>query len=207
MMNRAIPRTVALLMLLVVVAGCGTGEGVLRYGSFTFVSPGGRAEFYYPPAERGGIGDLSGPDLTSGGDIRLSDYAGEVVVLNVWGSWCGPCRGEVESLNVAASLTADKGVQFLGINVKDTRQNGADFHLSRQVPYPSIFDPSMRTLRSLNGFPTNSIPSTIVLDRQHRVAQIFLRVITPGELVSISTAIAQESDMSSSPATGPTSGP
>ena len=183
-------RVVAALFAALLLAGC--GDGGLQYGGFNFVSPGGLSELSYPPADRGTIDDLSGPDLTGDGEIYLSDYPGKVMVLNVWGSWCGPCRGEADSLNLAATLTADKGVQFLGIDVKDTRDDGAAFHTSRRVPYPSIFDPSMRTLLSLRGFPTSSIPSTIILDRQHRVAHIFLRVVTTGELVQITSDLAAE---------------
>ena len=185
-------RAGAALLAALLLAGCGAGDGALRSGGFSFVSPGGQTELSYPPTERGTIDDLSGPDLTGDGEIHLSDYPGKVMVLNIWGSWCGPCRGEADSLNLAATLTVDKGVQFLGINVKDTRADGAAFHASKQVPYPSIFDPSMRTLLSLRGFPTSSIPSTIILDRQHRVAHIFLRVVATGELIQITSDLAAE---------------
>ena len=133
-MNRTRPRVIAVALLLTLLTGC--GSGLERYGGFTFVSPGGQSELTYPAAERGTIGDLSGPDLTSDGTIQLSDYAGKVVVINVWGSWCGPCRGEADSLNLAATLTADKGVQFLGINVRDTREAGADFHRQQEGAVP-----------------------------------------------------------------------
>ena len=110
----------------VLLAGC--SSGLERYGGFTFASPGGQTELTYPAGQRGSIDDLSGPDLTGEGTISLSDYPDTVIVLNVWGSWCGPCRGEADGLNLASTLTADKGVQFIGINVKDTREAGADFH-------------------------------------------------------------------------------
>ena len=99
-------------------------------------------------------------------------------MLNFWGSWCGPCRAEAPDLEEAATALAPQGVQFLGVNVKDTREAGADFLASKQVSYPSIYDPSMRTLLSIAGFPTGSIPSTIVIDRQGRVAHIWLGQIT-----------------------------
>ena len=95
-------------------------------------------------------------------------------------------------LGAAARDLAPLGVQFIGIDVRDTRAGGRDFHTSFDVPYPSIFDPSMRTLLSLRGFPTSSIPSTIVLDREHRVAQIWLRRITATELTATVRAIATE---------------
>ena len=210
-MNRTRPRVIVAALLLTALTGC--ISGLERYGGFTFVSPGGQTELTYPVAERGTIGDLFRPDLTSDGTIHLSDYAGKVMVINVWGSWCGPCRAEADSLSLAATLTADKGVQFLGIDVRDTREAGADFQASKKVPYPSISDPSMRTLLSISGYPTSSIPSTIVLDREHRVAHIFMRVIETGELVQTATDLAQETADSAAasptlpPPAAPASGP
>lgn len=196
----------AAVIAALLLAGCGSGSGRATYSGFSFVSPGGQVEFSYPAEERGTIGDLSGPDLTGEGTIALSDYPGKIIVLNVWGSWCGPCRGEVDSLNLAATLTAADGAQFIGINVRDTRDAGADFHRGRQVPYPSIYDPSMRTLLSISGFPTSSIPATIILDRQHRVARIFLRVVQTGELVTAITELAAETDTGTAAAPGSTEG-
>jgi len=177
------------------LAACSTGNDAAVYGgSFTFVSPGGQTEFSYPVDQRGTVGDLSGPDLANkDATVALSDYAGKVVVVNFWGSWCGPCRAESDELNTAAAALAGQGVQFLGVNVKDTRDAGADFLNSKQVGYPSIFDPSMRTLLSIRGYPSGSIPSTIVVDRQGRVAHVWLEEISnPDQLISAVSQIAAE---------------
>ena len=177
------------------LAACSTGNDAAVYGgSFTFVSPGGQTEFSYPVDQRGTVGDLSGPDLADkDATVALSDYAGKVVVVNFWGSWCGPCRAESDELNTAAAALAGQGVQFLGVNVKDTRDAGADFLNSKQVGYPSIFDPSMRTLLSIRGYPSGSIPSTIVIDRQGRVAHVWLEEISkPDQLISTVSQIAAE---------------
>lgn len=183
----------ALLIVLLLLTGCSTGNDAAVYGgSFTFVSPGGKSEFSYPPADRGTVGDLSGPNLTGDGTIALSQYNGSVVVLNFWGSWCAPCRAEAPGLNAAAGQLADKGVQFLGVDVQDSRQAGADFHASKSVPYPSIFDPTMRTLLALRGVPTSSMPVTMVLDRQHRVAHIWLTEVNMQQVVTVVSAIAAE---------------
>ena len=183
----------ALAAVLAICAGCSTGDDATVYGgSFTFVSPGGQTELSYPAAERKPVGTLSGPNLDGTGTVSVADYPDDVVVLNFWGSWCGPCRGEADDLSTASAALKSDGVQFLGINVKDSQSAGADFLASKQVGYPSIFDPTMRTLLSIRGYPATAIPSTIVLDRQHRVAHIWLDTVTADELTAAIAPIAAE---------------
>ncbi|WP_032399450.1 TlpA disulfide reductase family protein [Rhodococcoides fascians] len=178
------------------VAGCSTGtDAVAQGGTFQFVSPGGKTEIFYdPPSDRGALGELSGPDLmTEGKTTSLSDYEGDVVVLNVWGQWCGPCRGEADDLEKVYEATKASGVEFLGINVRDESQTAAqDFVVSNNVTYFSIYDPPMRTLTALGGVPTSVIPTTIVLDRQHRVAAVFLRELLVEDLQPVVERVAAE---------------
>ncbi|AMY21847.1 TlpA family protein disulfide reductase [Rhodococcus fascians] len=178
------------------VAGCSTGtDAVAQGGTFQFVSPGGKTEIFYdPPSDRGALGELSGPDLmTEGKTTSLSDYEGDVVVLNVWGQWCGPCRGEADDLEKVYEATKASGVEFLGINVRDESQTAAqDFVVSNNVTYSSIYDPPMRTLTALGGVPTSVIPTTIVLDRQHRVAAVFLRELLVEDLQPVVERVAAE---------------
>ncbi|MDI6627185.1 MULTISPECIES: TlpA disulfide reductase family protein [unclassified Rhodococcus (in: high G+C Gram-positive bacteria)] len=177
------------------VAGCSTGtDAVAQGGTFQFVSPGGQTDIFYEPDERGTIGELSGPDLmTEGKTTSLSDYDGDVVVLNVWGQWCGPCRGEADDLEDVYEATKSLGVEFLGINVRDESQTAAqDFVVSNNVSYASIYDPPMRTLTALGGVPTSVIPTTVVLDRQHRVAAVFLRELLADDLRPVVERVAAE---------------
>jgi thiol-disulfide isomerase/thioredoxin len=85
---------VAAIVIAVAVTGCVSGrDAVAQGGTFEFVSPGGKTDIFYdPPGSRGTIGDVSGPALMGGQPIHLSDFGGKVVVINIWGSWCGPCR-------------------------------------------------------------------------------------------------------------------
>jgi thiol-disulfide isomerase/thioredoxin len=181
------------------IAGCSTGtDAVAQGGTFQFVSPGGQTTIFYdPPAERGTVGDLSGPDLMEDGvTTSLSDFEGQAVVLNVWGQWCGPCRGEADDLEQVFEATKDQGVAFLGINVRDNEKNKAqDFVVNNKVTYPSIYDPPMRTLLALGrDYPTTVVPTTIVLDKQHRVAAVFLTELLAGDLQPIVERVAAESD-------------
>lgn len=186
-----------LLVLLVagLLTGCATGPGaVARGGSFEFVSPGGMTDIFYdPPGRRGAVGELSGDSLTQPGTtVSLAQHPNQVVVLNVWGSWCGPCRSEAAELVRVAGATAGQGVQFLGIDVRDSRQAGADFARDFGLTYPSIFDPPGRTLLAFKGIPRSVVPLTIVLDRQHRVAAVFLHALHAPDLQPVVRRIATE---------------
>ncbi|KGI66721.1 TlpA family protein disulfide reductase [Mycolicibacterium rufum] len=190
-------RLVALLMAVVVLAGCSTGrDAVAQGGSFEFVAPGGKTDIFYdPPAERGTPGPISGPDLMdTDKTLSLESFRDKVVVLNVWGQWCGPCRTEITQLEQVYRATRDRGVAFLGIDVRDNNIDAArDFVIDRGVTFPSIYDPAMRTLIAFGGrYPTTVIPSTVVLDRRHRVAAVFLRELLASDLQPVVERLAAE---------------
>ncbi|MBW0285695.1 alkyl hydroperoxide reductase [Rhodococcus sp. FH8] len=183
--------------VILAASSCATGtDAVAQGGSFDFVSPGGQTEIFYDPPEiRGTIGTLAGPNLMEEGQrVSLDDYVGKVVVINLWGQWCAPCRAEADDLETSYEATRDLGVQFLGINVRDPQRDKAqDFVVDNQVTYPSIYDPPMRTLAALGGnYPTSVIPSTLVLDRQHRVAGVFLKALLADDLTPVIERVASE---------------
>ncbi|MCW2556075.1 MAG: protein disulfide reductase [Mycobacterium sp.] len=183
----------------VLLTGCSTGDdAVAQGGTFEFVAPGGKTDIVYdPPDSRGRPGPISGPELTDPSKtVSLDDFKGDVVVVNVWGQWCGPCRSETRELQKAFDATKAKGVAFLGIDVRDNnRQAAVDFVVDRKVSYPSIYDPAMRTMIAFGGkYPTTVIPSTVVLDRQHRVAAVFLRELLAEDLQPIVERLAAEKD-------------
>ncbi len=124
-------------------------------------------------------GEVSGPTL-AGKQASLSDYRGHVVVVNVWGSWCPPCRAEAPMLAAAARDLADRGVVFLGINSRNPERAGPQaFERRFDIPYDSIYDPDGRTLLAFHGtLSPNSIPSTVVIDRHGRVAASVIGTVT-----------------------------
>jgi thiol-disulfide isomerase/thioredoxin len=183
------------------LVGCSTGDdAVAQGGTFEFVSPGGKTDIFYdPPDHRGRPGPVAGPDLmdptrTVSVDDPAGPFAGHVVVINVWGQWCGPCRSEVSQLQQVYDATRADGVALLGIDVRDNNREAAqDFVKDRKVTFPSIYDPAMRTMIAFGGkYPTSVIPSTLVLDRQHRVAAVFLRELLAADLQPVVQRVAGE---------------
>jgi thiol-disulfide isomerase/thioredoxin len=200
-------RKVSLLLtvlaaLVGVISGCGTGDDAVAQGdTFQFVSPGGQTVITYPVADRKKVADLSGPDLVTDAPLSLSDdrFRDKVVVVNVWGSWCGPCRGEADDLEQVYEQTKDLGVEFVGINLRDDRDSAKDFVADRNVGFPSIYDFDGMTLSALTT-PTAVVPTTVILDRRHQPAAVFLKAVTAEELDAAVRRVAAESPAATTPA-------
>jgi peroxiredoxin len=166
--------------LLAVAAGCSSGgspdqssNGDIRY------VPGSGAVTTIPPGERKPAPDLQGKTL-DGKPLSLADYQGKVVVLNIWGSWCPPCRKEAKDLGEASRALERRGVAFVGINTRDATVEPAQAFVRRfDVPFPSIFDPNGEQLLGFRSIvPPSAIPSTIVIDAEGRVAALVLGQVT-----------------------------
>jgi peroxiredoxin len=188
-------RRLLLVLALLVVAGCSTGKDAVESGTeFNFVSPGGKTDITYDGDDRKKIAALEGESLTEEGkQLKVSDYAGKVVVLNIWGAWCPPCRVEAPQLQKVWDGYQDKDVQVLGIDVRDDdRSFPEDFMRDTGLTYPSIYDPGMRSLLALQGWPRAAVPSTIVLDKQHRVAAVYLRDLLASDLTPLLDRLVAE---------------
>lgn len=184
-----------LLAAALVVTGCSTGkDAVVSGGTFTFVSPGGKVDISYPANERQQSPTLAGDDLMhEGKQLSIADFPGKALVINLWGQWCGPCRAEAPELETASKQIAPLGAQVIGLDVRDPARDVAqDFVRDRALTYPSIWDPSGRVLLQLSGYPRNIIPSTLVLDKQHRVAAVFLRQVLASDLVPVVQRLSAE---------------
>ena len=177
------------------VTGCSAGKDAVANGTeFVFVSPGGKVDISYDGADRREAPELAGDSLLEPG-TRLStrDFAGRVIVVNLWGSWCPPCRTEAPELQKVQDQAGEQ-VKVIGIDLRDEdRSAPQDFLRDRGLDYPSIYDPPGRTLLALKGYPRATVPSTIVLDRQHRVAAVFLRELLATDLLPVVQRLASES--------------
>jgi thiol-disulfide isomerase/thioredoxin len=133
-------------------------------------------------ADRGDVITFAGTTL-SGEKFDVADHRGDVVVVNVWGSWCPPCIAEAPALETVWEQTRSEGVQFVGVNTRD-QTAAAQAHERRfEISYPSIDDDGGRVLLAFRGtLPPVAIPSTLVLDRSGRVAARVLGKVGAGTL-------------------------
>ncbi|KAB1944118.1 TlpA family protein disulfide reductase [Micromonospora sp. ALFpr18c] len=141
------------------------------------------------PDQRSAPPKLAG-ELLTGGSYDVDQARGQVVVVNFWGSWCAPCRAEADDLEATYQATKATGVTFLGINVQDSRDKAKAFEEGR-VTYPSLFDPSSRLALDLD-IPPNTVPATVVLDRDGRVAAVIRAAVKQEGLQPIVERVAAE---------------
>jgi peroxiredoxin len=182
-----------LLVLVLLLAGCTTGKDAAQIGGgdFYLVAPGGQVDIRYAPAERKELKGLEGESLMEDGKVvRLSDYAGKPVVINIWGAWCGPCRTEAPEMQ----KLFDAGHQVIGVDVKETsKDHPRDFMKDRNLTYPSIYDASSRSfINVFRGVPANTVPSTFIVDKNHKVAAAFLVPVLASDLEPVLAELDKE---------------
>ena len=172
-MIRNLCRSILVVVSALVLTSCGNGGAstaqenyISGNGAITFISA----------ADRAMAPKLSGDTLYG----TKFDFAGnKIAVVNVWASWCSPCRAEIPTLNSLSEKYAD--VQFMGILTRDNLANAEIFARQLAVPYPNFIDDSL-LLGFRNTLPANAIPTTVVLDKQGRVAARVSGQVTVGGL-------------------------
>ena len=173
---------VVVLAILMALAGCGgvgtqgsTGGYVSGNGSITVVDP----------EERKKAPVLSGDDL-EGRPLSTADHAGDTLVINVWGSWCPPCRKEAPALAEVANQYADRDVTFVGVLVRDKPAAALAFTRKYETPYRSISDFSGRNLLGFSdSLPSQAIPTTWIIDDRGRVAVRIMDEVSASTLAGL----------------------
>ncbi len=167
----------------VLLTGCGGGgtsssqeSFVAGNGSVTFISPEKRVE---APA-------LSGMTL-SGKNYTFN--LGKVAVVNVWASWCSPCRAEAPTLVALANKYTD--VAFMGILTRDNPATAEAFQRRFALPYPTFIDDSL-LIGFKGSLPANAIPSTVVIDKKGKVAARISGEITVASLSELIERVSAE---------------
>lgn len=176
------------------LAGCADGqvERSDSAGSQSRYIEGDGVVTTIPPDEREEAPEFGGPVL-GGGEFDLASAEGDVVVLNVWGSWCPPCRKEAPALQAVSQDLADDGVQFVGVNTRDTETGALAYEKEFGITYPSVVDPKGEALLAFRDtLPPAAIPSTLVIDRSGRMAARILGPIGEASLRQLVSDIAAE---------------
>ena len=160
-------------------------------GYLSFVTGLSGEDCLITPGDRPPAPSLSGTTL-EGERLDLADYEGKVVVLNFWASWCAPCRAEASNLIEVAEATKASGVQFVGVNVKNARDEAIAFERKAGVPYPSLHDQPGVLLTRFRKLVPQVPPTTLILDRQGRITGRFIGGVTTRELLVPVQAVAAE---------------
>ena len=187
-------RAAVAAVVVLVLAGCtttGADEGTRSAGQEGYVGVQGNLT-QIAPADRTELPPVSGTSLEEK-PLSTADYRGQVVVVNVWGSWCAPCRAEAPALQRASA--APKGrAQFVGITTRDNDPAQARaFVRAFGIGYPSIYDPDGKALLVFaQTLPPSAIPSTLLLDQQGRLAARVLGEISELTLVTMVDEVAAE---------------
>ncbi|MEV6199879.1 TlpA disulfide reductase family protein [Streptomyces sp. NPDC051771] len=192
--RRALAAVGALSAALVLSACGGDDNGTSGGGNTNFVTSKGGVSTV-PKGQREGINQIAGETL-EGEKLDVADLKGKVVVLNVWGSWCGPCRAEAPHFAKAAEALKDEDVAFVGLNTRDAnKQQALAFEDDYKIPYPSLYDRDGKLI--LFGFPKGTlspkgIPSTVVLDKEGKIAARALMAVDETKLRSMIDPLLKE---------------
>jgi len=175
-------RILAAAGLLLLLAACGGGGSDGEAGS-NYVGASGGITVVKKVADRKEAPVIKGIGV-DGKPLSSADFAGKTIVVNVWGSWCPPCRKEAPALQQVSEDYADKGVRFLGIDVRDNPAAAKAFERRFGVTYPSIDDYDQKTLLGFSdSLPAQGIPTTWIIDSKGRVAvRIFVDGLTAATL-------------------------
>ncbi|WP_052460659.1 TlpA family protein disulfide reductase [Microbacterium gorillae] len=144
----------------------------------------------FPAAERGAPVDFAGTD-EEGRTVSGADLRGQVVVVNFWYAGCGPCRVEAKDLEKVYTENKGAGVTFVGVNTSDTADTAKSFMKQYDVTYPSLIDAGdgAAKIAFAQATPLQSTPTTLVLDKEGRVAA---RILGPIDGTSVLNTLVRE---------------
>lgn len=174
------------------LAGCSATSGSVD-GSTRYVAGDG-STVILSTSEREAAPALVGTTL-DGAPLDVASYRGKVVVVNIWASWCAPCRAEAGVLEATYGETKAKGVEFVGIvsGGKDSVDNARAFARKFGMTYPSMFDGDNSLILAFSGqLPPSAIPTTLVLDREGRVAARALGEVDRSRLLGMIEPVLAE---------------
>ncbi|MEO6957884.1 MAG: TlpA disulfide reductase family protein [Antricoccus sp.] len=177
-------RAILILLSILLIAGCSTGKNAVdtsQGGDYRFVEAQPQGEVIAKD-ERKTAPDIKGK-LLDGSSFDLTSYKGKVLVLNFWASWCAPCRVEAPDLESIYQSYQSKGVDVVGVLVRDDKQQGQIYAKQIGLTYPSVFDPDTEIALQFKNYPPAAIPSTTVIDTSGKVAAVYVAAVDKSDLL------------------------
>jgi cytochrome c biogenesis protein CcmG/thiol:disulfide interchange protein DsbE len=118
-------------------------------------------------------------EAVDGGQVSLSDYEGNVVLVNFWATWCSPCRDEIPSFEAAYRVYKDKGFVVLGINVEESRSAVEPFVAEMDVTFPMLLDEQGKVM---NEYRALGLPMSLLVDREGVISVRHMGYLSDGQL-------------------------
>ncbi|WP_239646324.1 TlpA family protein disulfide reductase [Nocardiopsis prasina] len=194
--RRAVPSlSAAAVAAVLVLSGCAGGTEIEPGGEEDrFISGDGSATVF-EDGERAAAPEVTGTTF-EGDELSLSEYEGRILVVNVWASWCGPCRAEQPVLDEVHAEYGDLGVDFLGVNIKDNETAAIAYTENKGVEYPSLYDqPGEIPQAFRETVPPRAIPSTLLIDPEGNIAARVIGPTTYGQLTGLLDPLVVEFDL------------
>jgi thiol-disulfide isomerase/thioredoxin len=174
------------------VTGCSGKNAVDQTAGnqFRFVSASDPGQTW-KPADRKRVGDVTGK-LLNGDGFNLASSAGKVVVINFWASWCPPCQIETPQFDSVYRAYKSEGVDFVGIDFKDQRGKAESFVKDNNISFPIVYDQQGKAALQLGHLPAQGLPFTVLIDKQQRVAAVYIGALTPKDLEPVLNKLLAE---------------
>jgi thiol-disulfide isomerase/thioredoxin len=185
-------RSLKVILITLILTSCGTPSSTISSDTEAGFVAGNGTAVYLNSSERIAAPEIKSLDFENN-KFELYALRGKVVVINVWGSWCGPCRKEARELEALYQKNKIENVDFVGINIRDSKISAESFIANFGITYKNIYDrDGVLLLGFKNSLPANAIPSTLIIDKNGKVAARQLGPIDRALLQGFISALVEE---------------
>jgi thiol-disulfide isomerase/thioredoxin len=192
MQAKFLGRSFKLFIISLLITSCATQVSNISSDSESGFVSGDGTSVFLSKSERKSAPELENVDFLST-EIDLDSLKNKVVLINVWGSWCSPCRKEAPELEELYLKNKTNNVEFIGINIRDSKISANRFIENFSITYPNIFDRDGKLLLGYkDSLPANAIPSTILIDKNGLVAARQLGPIDKSLIQGFITELVEE---------------